>query len=153
MRARRERNITQKSLEKILSDLERSDLHKQFALDLMPAINTLENVYLIQMGLLCTIIEQLLSAGRCISMDTSNFREALAYQRSLELSLQDSIIYSAVIADLKNQPIEEGKCFLSRDHKAFGRLSDYKIKAELGKYNCRYIGNFIQGLDFIHSSL
>ena len=48
-------------------------------------------------------------------MDTSNFREALAYQRSLELSLQDSIIYSAAIADLKNQPIEEGKCFLSRD--------------------------------------
>ncbi len=153
MRARRERNVTQKSLEKILIDLERSESHKQIALDLKPAVSTLKSVYASQMGLLCATVEQLLNAGRCINMDTSNFREALAYQRNVELSLQDSIIYSAVIADLKNQPIEEGKCFLSRDHKAFGRHGDYKIKTELGKYNCRYIGSFAQGLDFIHSSL
>ena len=153
IRARRERNITQKSLEKILIDLERSESHKQIALDLKPAASILKSVYTIQMGLLCTTVDQLLSVGRCISMDASNFREALAYQRSLELSLQDSIIYSAVIADLKNQPIEEVKCFLSRDHKAFGRHGDHRVKVELGKYNCRYIGSFTQGLDFIQSSL
>jgi predicted nucleic acid-binding protein len=153
MRARRERNITQKSLEKILIDLERSESHKQIALDLKPAVNALESVYAIQMGLLCATIDQLLSVGRCISMDASHFREALAYQRSLELSLQDSIIYSAVVADLKKQPIEETKCFLSRDRKAFGRHGDRRVKVELGKYNCRYIDNFTQGLDFIQNSL
>lgn len=77
----------------------------------------------------------------------------LEYQRSLNLSLQDSIIYSAVVADLKSQPIEETKCFLSRDRKAFGRDVDHRIKAELRKYNCRYIGSFSQGLDFIQRSL
>ena len=47
MRARRERNITQKSLEKILIDLERSESHKQIVLDLKPAVNALESVYAI----------------------------------------------------------------------------------------------------------
>ena len=98
-------------------------------------------------------MDQLLNVGRCISIDTSNFGEALTYRRSLELSPQDSIIYSAVAMDLKNQPIEDVKCFLSRDRKAFGREANHRVKVELGKYNCRYIGSFIQGLDFIRRSL
>jgi len=153
MRARRERNITQKSLEKTLSDLERSESHKQIALDLKPAINLLKVVYIRQIDLLWATLDQLLNVGRCISIDTSNFREALTYRRSLELSPQDSIIYSAVAMDLKNQPIEEPKCFLSRDRKAFGREADHRVKGELEKYNCRYIGSFTQGLDFIRGSL
>lgn len=153
MRARRERNITQKSLENIIDGLERSESHKQNVDHLEKSIEILENVHGSQAALLCIILEQLLHAGRCMSIDLASFREASAYQRNLKLSLQDSIIYSAMIADLKNQPQDEVKCFLSRDHRAFGSDADQRIKTELAKYNCRYIGSFSQGLNFIQRSL
>lgn len=107
----------------------------------------------IAVDLLHSAFDQLISIGRCISIDISSFREAPVYQRSLRLSPQDSIIYSTIVADLKNQPQDDVKCFLSRDRKAFGSNDDRSVKAELGRFNCRYIGNFTQGLDFIHSSL
>ncbi|HWS84808.1 MAG TPA: hypothetical protein VN207_11190 [Ktedonobacteraceae bacterium] len=74
-------------------------------------------------------------------------------KRSLTLAHQDSIIYAALIADLKKQPTQGIKCFLSRDRKAFGYDDDRSIKDELGKYNCRYIGSFTQGLDFIKKAI
>ena len=66
---------------------------------------------------------------------------------------QDSIIYAAMIADIKKRSLQERKYFLSRDRKAFGNDDDRDIKAELETYNCRYIGSFVQGLDAIQSEL
>lgn len=153
MRARRERKTTQKSLEKVLGDLERSEPHKQIMLDLKPAINVLGHAHVRQIGLLYTTFGQLVSVGRCIHIEASNFIEASAYRDSLDLSPQDSIIYSVMLADLKNQPKQEIKCFLSRDRKAFGNDDYRSIKVELEKHNCRYISSFTQALDFIRSSL
>ncbi len=153
MRARRERNTTYKSLEKVLSDLERSEPHKQIMLDLKPVINVLKNAHKMQIDLLYTIFGQLARIGRCIHIDASIFGDASAYRDSLDLSPQDSIIYSAMVADLKKQPEQERKCFLSRDRKAFGNDDYRSVKAELEKHNCRYIGSFTQALDFIRSSL
>jgi predicted nucleic acid-binding protein len=153
METRRERNILRLSLVKTLNDLKRSEPHKHIMLNLDPTINALDNAHVRQIKLLHATFGQLLDVGRCIYVNGSNFREALAYQDSLELSPQDSIIYTAIVADLEKQPKEEEKCFLSRDRKAFGRLDDTSVKVELGKHNCRYIGSFTQGLDFIRSSL
>jgi predicted nucleic acid-binding protein len=152
-RANRERNDLQASLLKAFSYLKRSEPYKGIMLDSEPVIRVLRDVFGRQKDLLHAAFNQLISTGRCINIDISIFREALVYQRSLELSPQDSIIYSAIVADLKGQAQDEVKCFLSRDRKAFGSDDDRRVKAELGKYNCRYIGNFIQGLDFIQSSL
>lgn len=88
-----------------------------------------------------------------MSIDLAIFREASVSRHNLKLLLQDSIIYSAIMADLKSQPEEEAKCFLSRDYRAFGSDADHRIKAELAKYHCRYIGSFAQGLNFIQRSL
>ncbi|HWS83878.1 MAG TPA: hypothetical protein VN207_06420 [Ktedonobacteraceae bacterium] len=153
MRARREHNGLQASLIKAFNYLKRSEPYKRIMLDFEPMISTLENAYGRQMDLLDTAFDQLIGVGRYISINTPSYREALMYRRSLELSPQDSIIYSAVVADLKGQPQDEEKCFLSRDRKAFGRDPDHGVKVELGKYNCRYISSFTQGLDFIWSSL
>ena len=152
-RARRERNDLQVSLLKSFNYLQRSETYKEIMLDFEPMVNVLKGAYRRQIDLLHTAFDQLISVGRCISIDISIFREASTYQRSLRLSPQDSIIYSAVVADLKEQSQDAIKCFLSRDRKAFGGDDDRGIKIELGKYNCRYIGNFTQGLDFIQSSL
>ena len=152
-RARRERNDLQVSLLKTFSYLKRSEPYKGIMLDSGPTISVLRDAYGRQKDLLDATFDQLIGVGRCISIDLSIFREALAYQRGLYLSPQDSIIYSAIVADLKGQAQDETKCFLSRDRKAFGRNDDRSVKGELEEYNCRYIGNFSQGLDFIRSSL
>jgi predicted nucleic acid-binding protein len=153
MRARRERNTTQKSLEKVLNDLRRSEPYKQIVLDLMPAINVLAYAHVRQINLLYATFGQLARVGRCIHIDEATFGEASMYQSSLGFSPQDGIIYSAMLADLKKQPEQETKCFLSRDRKAFGNDDYRSIRAELETYNCRYISSFTQALDFIQDSL
>jgi len=153
LRARRERNTLQKSLVKVLNDLKRSEPHKQIMLDLELAINVLKDAHVRQIYLLYTVFGQLLCVGRCINIDASNFREASVYRDTLDLSPQDSIIYSAMVTDLKKQPEQEPKCFLSRDRKAFGHNGYRSIKSELEKHNCRYIDSFMQGLSFIQQKI
>jgi len=136
-----------------LSKLQRSEPHRQIVLDLEPVITILRAAHLRQLDLLHSTFDRLLSVGECINVDVSSFREALQYQRNLGLSPQDSIIYSAIIADLKTRSEKEPKCFLSRDRRAFDNEDDRSIKAELESYHCRYIGNFTQGLSFIQSML
>lgn len=83
-----------------------------------------------------------------------SFVNALSYQQKLGLSPRDSIIYAAMVADLRIRSKNEEKCFLSRDRKAFDSEDDDRpIKAELALYNCRYIGSFQQGLDYIWHTL
>ncbi len=153
MRARRERNTIHKSLEKVLSDLQRSEPHKQIMLDLKPVINVLRIAHERQISLLYANFGRLVRVGRCIHIDESIFGDASIYQNSLDFSPQDSIIYSAMVADLKKQPEQKIKCFLSRDRKAFGNDDYRSIKVELEKHNCRYIGSFTQGLSFIQQKL
>jgi predicted nucleic acid-binding protein len=153
VRARRERNILQRSLVRALNDLKRSEPHKRIMLDLESAINVLGDAHVRQIDLLYTTFGQLVSVGRCIDINEANFRDALVYRNSLDLSPQDSIIYSAMVADLKKQPEQKIKCFLSRDRKAFGNDDYRSIKVELEKHNCRYIGSFMQGLSFIQQKL
>jgi len=151
MRERRERNALHASLVKSLSNLRRSEPHKQAMLDLEPVISILKDAHVRQVDLLHSAFERLLEVGECVNVDVASFRSALIYQKSLYLSPQDSIIYATMIADLKKQPEEEQKCFLSRDKKAFDNDDDRSIKAELNVYNCRYIGSLVQGLAFIQS--
>jgi predicted nucleic acid-binding protein len=151
MRERRERNALHASLVKSLSNLRRSKPHKQVMLDLEPVISVLKDAHVRQVDLLHSAFERLLEVGECINVDVASFRNALIYQKSLYLSPQDSIIYATMIADLKKQPEEEKKCFLSRDKKAFDNDDDRSIKGELNVYNCRYIGSLVQRLAFIQS--
>ena|SRR5579859_5129458 len=69
----------------------------------------------------------------------------------IDLSPQDSIIYSAIISDIMRRPVDEDKRFLSRDNEAFA--TNLAIKRELRKHNCRYIGSFVDGLASIEHAL
>lgn len=151
MRERRERNSLRLSLMKALSNLERSEPHKQVIRELKPVADILKIAHVRQLDLLHTTFNKLLSVGECIECNAACFIEALQYQKSLDLSPQDSIIYSTLVADLKSRPLSEVKCFLSRDKRAFD--SKHAIRTELNANNCRYIGNFHKGLDFIQHAL
>jgi hypothetical protein len=151
MRERRERNGLRLSLVKALSNLERSEPHKQIIRDLKPIVDILKVAHVRQLDLLHTTFNKLLIVGECIECNAACFIEALQYQKSLDLSPQDSMIYSTMVADLKRRPQSEIKCFLSRDKRAFD--SKHAIRTEQDANNCRYIGNFHQGLDFIQHAL
>lgn len=153
MRERRERNALHDSLVKTLNRLQRSEPHKQILVNLKPVIRILKDAYVREIDLLHSTFDRLLSVGECIEVNIFSFRDAVKYQKNLDLSPQDSIVYSAMVADLKRRPEHEVKCFLSRDNKAFDNDDNRSIKAELEVYNCRYIGSFTQGLSFIQHTL
>ncbi|GAC1392442.1 MAG: hypothetical protein NVS4B11_08450 [Ktedonobacteraceae bacterium] len=119
-------------------------------LDVDPVINTIKGATTREFDLLYLAFEDLHTHGRCIVVDTAMIRECRRYQSTFGLDEKDSVIYSSVIADLKSQPLDEDKCFLSRDVAAF---NDASLKAELSIYNCRYIKSFRDGLQFIKSKI
>ena len=134
----------------MLKKLQRSTPFREDISGLITASAILKDAYTRQIGLLHSTFDKLLSVGECIEINVVNFREAVRYQTTASLAPQDSIIYAAIIEDLKSRPKEEQKCFLSRDEKAFDNPT---IKQELGIYNCRYIKNFNDGLQFIQHSI
>ena len=151
IRQRKDRKELLRSLQNTLVQLRRSETHKNTTDALEPVLGLLNVAIERDLDLLHSTIERMLETGRSLETDISNFRQAVDYQKRLDLSPQDSIIYSAIIADLAQRPVDESKRFLSRDNEAFA--TNLSIKAVLRKCNCRYIGNFIDGLASIEYAL
>lgn len=151
MHRNRERVELHNRLTASLGQLQRSEMHKQTIHDLQPLLIILINAANREFDLLHATVSRLLKAGKSIELDETCLEQALNYQVLVGLKPQDSIIYSAIVADMRRKASTEAKCFLSRDREAFSTNSG--IKPELATYNCRYIGNFVQGLDFIQHRL
>ena len=147
----RERIELHQSLTKTLGQLRRSEPHKQTILDLQPLLVILKNAVNGEFDQLHSTVARLLRIGASIELDESTLAQAKNYQVQFGLKPQDSIIYSTVIIDVQRKPPSEAKCFISRDREAFS--TNPGIKSELQAYNCRYIGSFKQGLDFIQHTL
>ena len=79
-------------------------------------------------------VSRLVEVGTSIETDRACLRRALEYQKRFDFSQQDSIIYSAVIADIRRRPFAEAKCFISTNYKDF---KDPEIITELNAHNCR----------------
>lgn len=88
-------------------------------------------------------VSRLVEVGTSIETDRACLRRALEYQKRFDFSQQDSIIYSAVIADIRRRPFAEAKCFISTNYKDF---KDPEIITELNGHNCRYEQSFGRGL-------
>ncbi len=139
------------SLTMTLRQLQRSEPHKQTVLDLQPLLVILKDAVTGEFDQLHSTVARLLKVGIPIELNESTLEQAKNYQKQFSLKPQDSIIYSTVIADMQRRPLEEIKCFLSRDKEAFS--TNPGIRSELASYNGRYIGNFAQGLSFIQNAL
>jgi len=147
----RERIELHQSLTKTLGQLRRSEPHKQTILDLQPLLVLLKNAVNGEFDQLHSTVARLLKFGAPLELNESTLDQAKNYQVQFGLKPQDSIMYSTVIGDMQRRPLTEAKCFLSRDREAFS--TNPGIKSELQAHNCRYIGSFKQGLDFIRHTL
>jgi hypothetical protein len=136
-----------------LNQLQRSEPHKQIMLDLGPIISVLQASQDRELDKWHSTLDRIIDVGKCLEMKTGGIKEAQKYQKTLALSPKDSIIYATLIANLRTRSVEEKKCFLSRDKRAFDKSDDRRIKAELEIYNCEYRGSFYGGLQFIQNQL
>jgi predicted nucleic acid-binding protein len=130
-------------------ELGRSALHQQFAPQVRQIVTILTAVRKAQMDALEQTVERVLGVGTPATLDAATFRQARQYQAIYDLAPQDAVIYAVVLMDLRRQDLPEAKCFISRDKD----FTDPGIKAELGRFNCRYINNFTDGLNYTHRNL
>ncbi len=145
-----ERRRLYDSLATQLGQIQRSQPHQQIASALKPVLSMWLEMGKKETDLLESTVKRLLNVSKPVEMDLLSFEQALAYRDLYSLSLQDAIVYSAVLTDLRLRNPKEAKCFISRNSKDF---SDPGIKSELKPYNCRYIASFTDGLGFMQSKI
>ncbi len=163
MHRRGERRRQYDAFLKTLDQIKRSEAFKKVVLDVEQLIDVLKQAQKNDFDPLHAVVERMVVIGRIIEINAPIFQQALIYQTALDLSPQDSIIYSSIISDLESRALDEEKCFISRDKKAFfgedifseesdvkdKLLSKSRIRNELKRYQCRYISTFDDGLKFI----
>lgn len=148
-----ERKKIANSLAGMLREISRSKPHERIIEHVDLIISALRGVESQEWGSLHKTVGQLLHNGTSLPLAAAHLEQAAMYRAKYDLASQDALIYASIVADMQVRPHDEEKCFLSRDRKAFGQDDDRGIKAELDSYNCRYIGNFMQGFEYIQNTL
>ena len=148
-----ERKEVLNTLIKTFNEIKRSKPHGQSMVHVNPVANILRNIEEREWDGLHEGVGQLLSIGISLPFDAKCWVQALLCREIYGLSSQDAIIYASIVIDLQTRSRDEKKCFLSRDSKAFGQDNDRVMKDELDTYNCRYIGSFAKGFDYIQHIL
>jgi len=131
-------------------ELGRLEPHKDLAMTLQPVLQTLLSIARSEMDALETTVERMLRAGRAIQLTGARFAEARTVEKRFGLSAQDAMVYASVLGDLKGQPREKPKCFVSRNSRDF---DDPAIVADLRSYGCRYIAKLSDALLYIRSEV
>lgn len=134
----------------MVRELQRSTPHQQIVTQLNAALSVLRSIAGIEMQRLQDTAQRLLDAGRYIPLDAPIMRQATAYQSSVGLPPQDSIIYATIAADLRMRPSPEVKYFLSKNWRDF-RAPD--ILSELRFLGCHYVASFDEALMLIRSQM
>ena len=93
--------------------------------------------------------KRLLGIAEIIPLTIDILREAATHEAPYDLTSQDALVYTAVIAHLRqNKP--PVSCFLNRDSKDFDNPD---IVDELDRNNCMMIPRFDHGYGFIQARL
>ena len=95
------------------------------------------------------ILEIILQTVEVIPIGLSIIRAAITFQKSLELSPQDSIVYASILDHLATAS-EDHSCFITKNSKDFANPD---IENELTAYNCRLLTKFADGLGYVRSQL
>ena len=92
-------------------------------------------------------LERTLETVEVLSIGPS-VRNAIAFQETLDLSPQDSIIFASILHHLTTTD-EEMRCFITKDKD----FANPDIQDELSSYNCKFLAKYTDGLGYIRSQL
>ena len=98
---------------------------------------------------LSQVLSRLAGAAEFISLSPSSLVLAQEYQRDIQIEPPDSLVLGSVVSHLSETNPDEC-CFLNKNVKDFDAPS---VRDELRPYDCRLIGSFEQGLNYISSAL
>ncbi|MBJ7901313.1 MAG: PIN domain-containing protein [Cyanobacteria bacterium RI_101] len=93
--------------------------------------------------------DRLLNVGEIVALNADILAEAAFYETAYDLTPQDALVYTSVIAHLR-QDLPKQACFLNRNSKDFDSPD---IIDELRQLSCRMIPRFDRGYSFIQSQL
>ena len=94
-------------------------------------------------------LERILQTVEVIPIGLSTIRAAITFQKSLDLSPQDSIVYASILDHLTTAS-EELRCFITKNSKDFANPD---IENELTAHHCQFLTKFADGLGYIRSQL
>lgn len=132
-----------------LRDLRRSSGQQQDAAALESVEHVLETVNQRERIRLTAIVDRLLMIVTVIPVDRLIFRAAIRYQAAYGLSAPDSIIYSAVLSHLANNPSAGPHYFINRNRADF---DDPEIVEGLDRLGCAFVARFDEGVQRLNQS-
>lgn len=94
-------------------------------------------------------LSDILTLADIIPIEANVIKSAIAFQNSLNLSPQDSIVYASVVTHLESG-VSAPKCFLTKNAKDFVNPD---IIEQLTAYECKLLTKFEDGLGYIQSHL
>ena len=94
-------------------------------------------------------LEKILQNVEIIPIDLDIIRNAITFQKSLDLSPQDSIVYASLLAHLTTES-GELRCFITKNRKDFANPD---IEDQLTAHGCKLLTKFVNGLGYIRSQL
>jgi predicted nucleic acid-binding protein len=137
------RRRTKNALEEEFRQLARTATYREHLRDVKVVTALLVESSEQDLQRLASVRSRLLACAELIPLDTSILTRAEEYSEEYDLSAQDAVIYSSVLAHLRISG--EPGFFLSRDRD----FDDQEIKRELGSYNCKLLSNFETGYQFL----
>ncbi len=137
----RDRNRLMEQLNSQVGQLARSSPHQAEVSALRVIPDLFANIEKREMDRLTGTVERLLASARLIELDLPTFRDATNYTTRYALEIEDAIIFSLVIADLKSRPAREHHLFANRNRKDF---SDPGIVNELKNLDCEAMWSFAE---------
>lgn len=146
----RDRQRLQREIHPIERELRRAPHTQELADRLAPLSEAILELESAELERLERTMSSILTIAHTIELNAAIYQTALTYRAELDLELEDSIIFSCILADMGTRDRHVPKCFVSRDAKAF---FDPTVESILQEYNCRYISRFPQAADYIANVL
>ncbi len=95
-------------------------------------------------------VSRILETAVVIPIEREVIKAAIDFQKTRNLSPQDSIVYASVMSHLSGASKEDPKCFITKNSKDFANPDIY---TEMESYGCKLLTKFSNGLGYTKSCL
>lgn len=150
VRRSKQRNELHERLSRELNELARSKPYTESIDDFQKITKTLVQSGEEKKERLDNAVSRILKTALIVPIEREVIKTAIDFQKTRNLSPQDSIVYASVISHLSNSPLEEPKCFITKNSKDFANPDIY---AEVQSYGCKLLTKFNAGLGYTKSCL